>query len=80
MSTPSIPLVQLPPRSIFARYAPQPGGGVAVVSLSGQVLAPSFGALRSRFVFAGSVAGAGRWVVLAPVGPAPVAVSQPSLF
>jgi len=74
------PLFQFPAHAVIARYAPVPGGGVAVVSLSGQVLAPSFGALRSRFVFAGSVAGAGRWVVLAPVGPAPVAVSQPSLF
>ena len=80
MSASSLSLVQVPQGAVFARYAPVPGGGVAVVSLSGQVLAPSFGALRSRFVFVSSVAGAGHWVVLAPVGPAPVSVSQPALF
>ena len=74
MSVSSISLVQVPPGAVFAHYAAQPGGGVAVVSISGQVLAPSFFDLRHQFVFVSSVAGAGGWVVLAP------AAVQSSLF
>jgi len=70
----------LPAGSVFARYAPLPGGQpgqVAVVSSCGVVLASSFFELRHRFSFVCSVSGAGGWVALAPVAPA---ASQPGLF
>jgi hypothetical protein len=54
--------VHLPKGSIFARYSPAPGGGVQVVNLSGQVLAPSFFDLRHQFSFV--VALANGWFVL----------------
>lgn len=76
----SVSLFQFPPRAVIARYVPAPAGGVQVVSVSGQVLGSSFGAIRGRFSFAGVVSGAGGWVVLAPLGVPVQAVSQPSLF
>jgi hypothetical protein len=75
--------VHLPKSVIFARYAPQPGAGVAVVNLAGEVLAPSFFELRHRFEFVASIAGAGGWVALAPLRsssfPQERAI-QPALF
>ena len=75
----SASFVQFPPHAVIARYAPAPSGGVQVVGVSGQVLGSSFGAIRSRFSFVSSVAGAGCWVVLAPRS-ASLASDQPSLF
>jgi hypothetical protein len=59
----SAQFVHLPKSSVFCRYQPQPGGGVAVVNLSGQVMAASFFELRHSFVFVTALACG--WVVLA---------------
>lgn len=79
----SVPLFQFPPHAVIAHYAPAPGGGVQVVTVTGQVLGSSFFAIRHQFSFVGSLAGSGLWVVLAPVCSSsfsPAEPPQPSLL
>jgi len=58
-------LIQLPSNRVICHYA-QTAQGWAVVTPSGKVLAPSFYALKERFMFHSSINGAGGWVVLVP--------------
>ena len=70
--------IRLPPRAIFAHYAPDPDrpGEFQVVTPKGQILAASFYELRDRFAFVCQLAGIGAWCVLVPLA----ADQQPSLF
>ena len=75
--------VHLPASHVIARYAEHPAQGFGVVTFSGEFLAPSFFALRHRFEFVCSIAGAGCWVVLAPIRSSSFPqerANQPALF
>lgn len=67
-------LASIPTGAIIAHYAALPSGGYAVVTPSGQVLAPSFYALRNSHSPVMVIQGAGCWVVLQPK------IIQPALF
>jgi hypothetical protein len=66
--------VRLPSGCVLAHYHQQPGGAWVVVSSRGQVLGPSFFAIRGQWFGVCVLAGAGGWAVLVP------AISRPVLF
>ncbi len=59
--------IPIPPGAVLAHYAQIAPGNYAVVTVSGQVLAPSFYELRDQYTATATVNGAGCWVILSPV-------------
>jgi hypothetical protein len=66
--------VALPPGGVLARVVVVPGAVASLVSFSGAPLRPS------SWRLVGSLAGAGGWLLLAPVAPVPAVPLQPALF
>lgn len=69
-------LVHIPKNAVITRYKEIAPGQFAVVTVSGQTLAPSYYHLRHSFEFYSTIYGSGSWVVLMPK-PKP---TQPALF
>ena len=57
----------IPANALLAHYEQIAPGSYAVVSASGQVLAPSFFELREQYTAEAAINGAGCWVILSPV-------------
>ena len=57
----------IPSNAVLAHYAQIAPGSYAVVTVSGQVLAPSFYELRNQYTAEAAINGAGCWVILTPI-------------
>ena len=67
-------LIRIPPAAILARYTETAPGQYAVITSRGEILAPSFYALRNSYTASATINGRGNWVILIPTQ------TQPQLF